>query len=88
MTRLEDMTNAKYKSRSWKRKSVRRGGEIKIMYKRSRIVKSRCICGRPLPGVKSTGNSITEKRVTRPFGGSLCAKCMRRMIIQDVRGAQ
>ena len=81
------MTKAQYKSRSWKRKSVRRGGEIKIMFKRSRIARSRCICGRALPGIKTTGSS-TQKTVTRPFGGNLCAKCMRRMVIEDARGAQ
>ena len=81
------MAGSQYKSRSWKRKVVRRCGKLTIMFKRSRIDKSRCICGRLLPGVQLVGSS-TDKKTTRPFGGSLCAKCMRKMMIEDARGAQ
>lgn len=81
------MSQAKYKSRAWKRKVVRRSTGVKILFKRDRVSRSRCICGRPLAGVRTTGTT-TQKRTTRPFGGNLCAKCMRRMIIEDARGAQ
>jgi len=81
------MTKAKYKSRAWKKKVVRRSGEVKILFKRKRIDRSRCICGRLLTGVKLEGSS-TKKKVSRPYGGSLCTKCARRMIVQDARGAE
>jgi large subunit ribosomal protein L34e len=81
------MTDAKYRSRSWKRKKVRRGEKIKVIYKRERIIKSRCICGRLLPGVKTVGN-VTKKRVSRPYGGRLCTKCTRRLMIESARGAK
>jgi ribosomal protein L34E len=81
------MTKAQYRSGSWNKKKVKRKGEIKILYKRKRVQKSRCVCGRPLPGVKQDGPA-TKKRVSRPFGGHFCAKCAKRMIIESARGAK
>ncbi len=81
------MSKAQYRSRTWKKKVVRRTGEVRILFKRKRIDRSRCICGRLLTGVCSTGRS-TKKKTSRPYGGSLCTKCARRLVIEDARGAE
>ena len=81
------MTGAKYRSGSWKKKFVNRADGLKIIYKRERNTKSRCICGRLLSGVKTVGKK-TEKTVSRKYGGRFCAKCARRLVIEGVRGAR
>ena len=81
------MTGAKYRSGSWKKKAVNRGKKLKILYKRGRNAKPRCVCGRLLIGVKAVGKK-TEKKVSRKYGGRFCARCARRLMIESVRGVQ
>ena len=68
------------------------GGRVTVHYKRRKPKSARCgNCGAVLKGVprelpfRMGGMAKTKKRPERPFGGVLCSKCMRQMIIDKVR---
>ena len=69
------------------------GGRTSIHYKRRKHKLGKCSgCGDALKGVphelphKMRKMAKTKKRPERPFGGVLCGKCMRNMIIDKARG--
>ncbi|MBU4501864.1 MAG: 50S ribosomal protein L34e [Nanoarchaeota archaeon] len=82
------------KSRSLRRVKVRvPGGTTKLVYKQRKPSKAKCSsCGVILKGVLRANNSKmkntakTKKRPERPYGGVLCGKCTRKLMIQKARG--
>lgn len=79
-------------------KSLRRikvkvpGGTTRLIYKRKKPKKAKCgICGAILKGVPRKGATKmkklakTKKRPQRPYGGILCSRCMRKIIIGKAR---
>jgi len=85
--------HGKYKSRSKKMKFARTpGGRTVVHFKKKKTSKARCAwCGATLPGVLSKATSKmkktlkSSKKSTRPFGGKLCSRCMRRRLIKGAR---
>ncbi len=81
------------KSRSRRRVKVKvPGGTTKLVYKQRKPSKAKCSeCGAILKGVpRETATKMkkmakTKKRPQRPYGGVLCSKCMRKVIIKMAR---
>lgn len=79
----------KLKSRSLRRvKRKVAGNRVAIHYEQRKPKKAHCAkCGAELLGVpRGTVSQIgklskSEKRPQRPFGGNLCSKCMREVMI-------
>jgi len=76
------------------RKVIRRtpGGKLSVQYKKRKPQAAKCSeCGTTLMGVpralpsKMTNMPKTRKRPERPYGGSLCSKCMRQKIVETVQ---
>ena len=68
------------------------GGDVRIRYERDLPKKPTCpLCGRKLFGVIRGIPSFvrkfskTEKRPSRPYGGVLCPRCMRRIMKLKIR---
>jgi large subunit ribosomal protein L34e len=68
------------------------GGNTKIVYKHKKPSKAVCSnCGDVLKGVPHQRPvnikklSKTQKRPERAYGGVLCSKCSRKIIIEKVR---
>ncbi len=82
-----------YRSRSLKRRFVRTpGGRSVLHFKKKKHGKPRCAeCGAELHGVPRGSPteikklSKSKKTPTRPYGGYLCSKCMRKQIRESVR---
>jgi len=81
------------RSRSLRRLQVKvPGGATKRHYKERKPGKAKCSnCGGLLKGVPRERNlkmhkmPKTKKRPERPFGGNLCSKCTRSLIVEKVR---
>jgi len=81
------------RSRSLRRLQVKvPGGRTLKHYKKRKPGKAKCgKCGSLLKGVprerphKMQKLPITKKRPQRPYGGSLCSKCMRSINIAKAR---
>lgn len=81
------------KSRKHRRVRVRTpGGITKVIYKKKKPAKAQCAnCGEILKGVprgrsyKIRKLAKTEKRPERPYGGTLCTKCMRELMAEKAR---
>jgi len=72
------------RTRSRKRKSVRTpGGRTKIHFFPEKPGKPVCgVCKKPLHGfVHDLDGGKTLRSVSRRYGGSVCAECLRKMII-------
>lgn len=86
------MPAGRHKSRTFRRVFTRLSNRTTLHYKRRKPDKARCgMCGnllqgmlRELPG-KMKSSQKTKKRPSRPYGGVLCSKCMRKMIKLKVR---
>ena len=80
------MQNNRLKSRTFRR--VKRkvpGNRVVIHYVKRKNQPARCaICGAPLKGVPRDNKKLSksEKRPERPYGGMLCSKCMRELMIK------
>lgn len=68
------------------------GGRTALHYKERKPGKAKCgNCGSILQGVprerslKMHKMPKTEKRPERPYGGNLCSRCMRALIIEKAR---
>ena len=87
------MPAPRYRSRSYRRIYRRTpGGRIVIHYKRRKPNKAKCaVCGAELHGVpRGTPVEIrklpkTGRRPERPYGGYLCQRCLKRLMIQKAR---
>ncbi len=87
------MVEGRYKSRSYRRKTVRTpGGKLKVQYTRKKPGKAQCgQCGRALAGVPRVKQTKMKKipkssrRPERPYGGVLCSICTKKEIIKKAR---
>ncbi len=87
------MPTGKFKSRTFRRIFVKTpGGETKLSYRRRKPGKAQCaMCGDYLKGVASDITvkvrklSKTQRRPERPYGGKLCSKCMRKVMVDKAR---
>ena len=68
------------------------GGRTALHYKEKKPRKARCSkCGSLLKGVprgsplKMSKAANVKKRPERPYGGNLCSKCMRALIVEKAR---
>ena len=90
------MPAPRYRSRSLRRIHKKTpGGRTVIHYKKKKPSKAICAkCGDLLKGVprerpyKMQNMAKTKKRAERPYGGVLCSRCMRRLMIEKIRKAQ
>ncbi len=72
------------KSRSKRRVYVRTpSGTVKKIFAGTHSRPKCAICKSELAGIPKEYQKLskTKKTVNRPYGGSLCSKCMRRLII-------
>ncbi len=82
-----------HRSRSLRRVFVRTpGGESRLHYRKKKPAKARCgSCGAVLKGVaserpyKMQNMPRSRKKPQRPYGGMLCSRCMRTVIIEKER---
>ncbi|WP_457611700.1 50S ribosomal protein L34e [Methanocaldococcus sp.] len=87
------MPAPRYKSNSYKKVYVRGpGNRTLIHYRRKKVGRAKCaLCGAQLNGVprgrqaEISKLSKTEKRPERPYGGYLCPKCLKRLMIKKGR---
>lgn len=72
------------RTRSKKRKQVRTpGGRLVVHYVKERPGRPRCgICGKELHGISVERAPKSEKTVSRIYGGTLCASCLRSKIFE------
>ncbi len=85
------MVAPRLRSRSLRRVKVRTTKGVKIHYrKRNRGVEKCAICKKPLNGIPRLTNSKfarlnkSQKTVSRAYGGYLCARCLRKKILEEV----
>jgi large subunit ribosomal protein L34e len=89
------MVAPRYRSRTLARiKIVTPGHRHIVHYKKRKPAKAKCgKCGALLKGVprerpyKMQNMAKTRKRPERPYGGVLCTRCMREMIVNKVRAS-
>jgi large subunit ribosomal protein L34e len=87
------MPTPRHRTRSKKRVyKTLPGGRKTIHYKSEVISSSRCsLCGRQIGGIPQGSLSKirkltrTEKRISRPYGGKLCYKCLKDALKQAAR---
>ncbi|MBS3152324.1 50S ribosomal protein L34e [Candidatus Woesearchaeota archaeon] len=87
------MVAPRFRSRRFRRSNVRTpGGSLVVHYDRRKPGRPQCSdCGEYLKGVVRGIPSIvrklskTQKRPERPYGGTLCSSCMRKVIIEKTR---
>ena len=81
------------RSRTLRRMQVKLpGGRTVLHYKKRKPANAQCgNCGSFLKGVprerslKMSNMPKTKKRPERPYGGNLCSRCTRELIIQKAR---
>jgi len=87
------MVSGKFKSRTFRRVSVKTpGSKVTMQYRKRKPSKAKCgNCGKLLAGVprerphKMQNMAKTKKRPERPYGGSFCSKCTRDLIKNKTR---
>ncbi|MBW2983703.1 50S ribosomal protein L34e [Candidatus Woesearchaeota archaeon] len=87
------MVAGRHKSRSMRRVFRKTpGGKVVVHYRKKKPKLARCgSCGAVLKGVvrerpyKLRNMPKTKKRPTRPYGGVLCTKCLRKLMIEKAR---
>ncbi len=87
------MRPSKQKSKTFRKIFVKTSsGKTKIHYKKRKHSKAKCAnCGAVLHGVlrerpyKMKKIPKTKKRPQRPYGGTLCSKCMREKIVMEIK---
>lgn len=90
------MPQPRLRARTMRRVYVKTpGGKVNIHYRKRKHAKLRCHkCDNVLAGTQSFSSKIknklskSEKRPERPYGGVLCSKCMRNLIIKKARGQE
>ena len=84
------------RSRSLRRVYVKApGGKTRLHYRKRKPGKAKCgNCGAVLKGtLRERSNKMgnlpkTKKRPERPYGGVLCSRCMRILIVKKARSLQ
>ena len=87
------MVAPRFRSRTFRRIHVRLpGGSTVLRHERRAPGKAQCgMCGEVLKGVArglpyQIGKlAKTERRPERPYGGNLCSKCMRKVMVEKAR---
>ncbi len=86
------MPSPSRRSRSLRRIYVRVTGKTTIHYKRRKPKLGKCSkCGDKLKGVprerpyKMVRMNKSKKRPSRPYGGFLCSKCMRKLFVEKAK---
>jgi len=87
------MVSGKYKSRSLRRVYKKTpGSKTRVHYRKRKPGIAKCaICGKPLHGIprllpsKFKNLAKTKKRPQRPYGGKLCSKCTKQIIMEKHR---
>ena len=87
------MPKGMYKSRTLRKIFVKTPcGKTKIQYRKRKPRRARCAdCKVELSGIarerprKMQNMTKSKKRPTRPYGGNLCSKCMRKKMIEKAR---
>ena len=83
----------KRKSRTFRRIYTKTpGGKTRVMYKKRKPAKAKCaVCKAILAGVprdrpyKIKKLSKTQKRPERPYGGVLCSRCLKKLMVEKAR---
>lgn len=79
------MPRPRYRSRSLRRRSKKSPGGRRVIHyeKRNKNWPKCAVCGKPLLGVPRDPKDVSKssKRPERPYGGYLCAECLRRELI-------
>jgi large subunit ribosomal protein L34e len=85
------MVSGKHKSRTMRKVFVRTTSKTKVQYRKRKMDTKKCAsCGKQLSGVPKLTRSKfknlpkTKKRPSRPYGGVLCSKCMRKKIKESL----
>ncbi len=82
------MPRLRYRTRSLRKIQKRTpGGHRTVHYEKKGTNLYRCaICGRPLFGVPRNPREVprSSRRPERPYGGYLCAECLRKELITAV----
>ena len=87
------MVAGRHKSRSMRRVFRKTpGAKVVVHYEKRKPKPAKCgSCGATLKGVvcerpfKLKNMPKTKKRPTRPYGGVLCTKCLRNLVIEKAR---
>jgi large subunit ribosomal protein L34e len=87
------MPARRLRSRSLRRVYVKTpGGSVKVHYRKRKPKTAHCgSCGAVLKGIprerpyKMRKMAKTKKRPERPYGGNLCSRCLRKLIIAKAR---
>lgn len=87
------MVAPRYRSRTFRRIKVRTpGGKVVTQYRRRKPGRATCVeTGQFLPGVpqmlprKLSGVPKSSRRPSRPYGGVLSSKAMRRKMVEKAR---
>lgn len=86
------MPTGRQKSRTLRRIAVKTPSDNKIQYKKRKPCKAKCgECGSDLKGVsrerplKTQNMTASKKKPTRPYGGNLCSRCMRKKMVEKAR---
>jgi large subunit ribosomal protein L34e len=90
------MPEGRFKSRTFRRVYVKTpGGRVVVHYRKRKPGKAKCgSCRALLKGVprerpyKMRSMAKTKKRPERPYGGVLCSKCMREIVIKEARASK
>ena len=90
------MVSGRFKSRTFRRVFKKLpGGTTKIHYEKRKPSKAKCgSCSILLKGVprerpyKMKATAKTKKRPQRPYGGSLCSSCTRKLIKEKIRNVK
>ncbi|MCJ7430352.1 50S ribosomal protein L34e [Candidatus Bathyarchaeota archaeon] len=71
------------------------GGRRTTLYKTKNKVPLHCrLCGQPLAGISGTSSAEahklnrTRRRISRPYGGQLCHKCLKSILGRTARVSQ
>lgn len=82
------MVMPRYRSRSKRRVFVKTPKDTKLTYRNRKPSVAHCgSCGAVLKGipcVRSQELCKSERTVSRPYGGVLCSKCMRKEIVHKM----
>jgi len=87
------MPRGMLKSRTLRRVFVKTpGNKTKLHYRKRKPAKAKCSgCGAVLSGVpserphKMQNMPKTQKRPERPYGGTLCTKCTRKLMVEKAK---
>jgi len=82
------MPRPRYRTKSLRKIKVRTpGGTLTMHYEKRHKGWYKCaVCGKPLAGVPREPKELpkSSRRPERPYGGYLCAECLRRELVLEI----